>query len=73
MLKIKYLFFLFVIFYVGGVIGMEMINGYYFYLYDSEMFVYEILVIIEEFFEMLGVVVFIYGFLCYLKLDLIDN
>jgi hypothetical protein len=48
---------------------MEMINGYYSYLYDSEMFIYEILVTIEEFFEMLGVAVFIYGLLCYLKLD----
>ncbi len=67
--KIKYLFFLSAIFYVGGAIGMEMINGYYSYLYDSEMFVYEILVTIEEFFEMLGVVVFIYALLCYLKLD----
>ncbi|MGD1702830.1 hypothetical protein [Dapis sp. BLCC M229] len=67
--KIKYLFFLSGIFYVGGAIGMEMINGYYSYLYDSEMFVYEILVTIEEFFEMLGVVVFIYALLCYLKLD----
>ena len=71
--KIKHLFFLSAIFYVGGAIGMEMINGYYSYLYDSEMFVYEILVTIEEFFEMLGVAVFIYGLLCYLKLDLIDN
>jgi len=68
--KIKYLFFLSAIFYVGGAIGMEMINGYYSYLYDSEMFVYEILVTIEEFFEMLGVVVFIYALLCYIKLDL---
>ncbi|MGD1809492.1 hypothetical protein ACP6PL_29225 [Dapis sp. BLCC M126] len=67
--KIKYLFFLSGIFYVGGAIGMEMINGYYAYLYDSEMFVYEILVTIEEFFEMLGIAVFIYALLCYLKLD----
>ena len=67
--KIKYLFFLSGAFYVGGANGMEMINGYYSYLYDSEMFIYEILVTIEEFFEMLGVAVFIYGLLCYLKLD----
>ncbi|NEQ40545.1 MAG: hypothetical protein F6K40_31680 [Okeania sp. SIO3I5] len=68
--KIKYLFILSGIFYVGGAIGMEMVNGYYSYLYDSEMFVYEILVTIEEFFEKLGVVVFIYALLCYMKLDL---
>ncbi|NER04564.1 MAG: hypothetical protein F6K17_19100, partial [Okeania sp. SIO3C4] len=55
--KIKYLFFLAGIFYVGGGIGMEMIGGYYAYLYDTKNFFYEILVTIEEFLEMLGVVV----------------
>ncbi len=67
--KIKYLFLLAGIFYVGGGIGMEMLGGYYAYLYDTNNFIYEILVTIEEFLEMLGVVVFIYGLLCYLKLD----
>ncbi|NER04565.1 MAG: hypothetical protein F6K17_19105, partial [Okeania sp. SIO3C4] len=50
---------------VGGGIGMEMIGGYYAYLYDTKNFFYEILVTIEEFLEMLGVVVFIYALLCY--------
>ncbi|MDJ0553086.1 MAG: hypothetical protein QNJ68_01305 [Microcoleaceae cyanobacterium MO_207.B10] len=68
--KIKYLFFLAGIFYVGGGIGMEMVGGYYAYLYDTDNFVYEILVTIEELFEMLGVVIFIYGLLCYRKLRL---
>ncbi len=67
--KIKYLFFLSGIFYVGGVIGIEMLGGYYAYLYDTNNFIYEILVTIEEFFEMLGVVVFIYALLSYIKLD----
>ena len=63
--KIKYLFFLAGIFYVGGGIGMEMVGGYYAYLYDTNNFFYEIVVTIEEFLEMLGVVVFIYALLCY--------
>lgn len=68
--KIKYLFFIAAIFYVGGGIGMEMVGGYYASLYDTNNFVYEMLVTIEELFEMLGVVVFIYGLLCYQKLQL---
>ena len=67
--KIKYLFILSGIFYVGGGIGMEMLGGYHAYLYDTNNFIYEILVTIEEFLEMLGVVVFIYALLSYLKLD----
>lgn len=66
--KIKYLFFLAGIFYVGGGIGMEMVGGYHAYLYDTDNFVYKILTTIEELFEMLGIVVFIYALLCYRKL-----
>jgi len=46
-----------------------MLGGYHAYLYDTNNFIYEILVTIEEFLEMLGVVVFIYALLAYLKLD----
>lgn len=67
--KIKYLFIISGVFYVGGGIGMEMLGGYYAYLYDTNNFIYQILVTIEELFEMLGVVIFIYALLSYLKLD----
>ena len=68
--KIKYLFFLAGILYVGGGIGMEMLGGYYAYLYDTNNFVYQILTTIEELLEMLGIIIFIYGLLSYRKLRL---
>jgi len=49
--------------YVGGAIGMEMIDGFYFDVYGQDL-TYELLTILEEVGEMLGIAIFIYA-LCY--------
>jgi hypothetical protein len=53
--------------YVGGALGMEMINGQYSDLYGEENFGYEILVTIEESLEIFGIVIMINTLLTYLK------
>ncbi len=49
--------------YVGGALGMEMIDGFYMDVYGQDL-TYELLTTIEEVGEMLGIVIFIYA-LCY--------
>jgi hypothetical protein len=53
--------------YVGGALGMEMIDGLYASVYGQENFTYAALTNLEEFLEMLGIVVFIHSLLVYLK------
>jgi hypothetical protein len=60
---IRKLFFMAGAIYVGGALGMEMIDGFYFDVYGRDL-TYELLVTIEEVGEMLGIVIFIYA-LCY--------
>lgn len=54
--------------YVAGALGVEMIGGYYSELSGEEHIVYEIITAIEEGLEMVGVAIFIYALLSYLKL-----
>ncbi len=49
--------------YVGGALGMEMIDGFYADVYGRDL-TYELLATLEEVGEMLGIVIFIYA-LCY--------
>lgn len=53
--------------YVGGALGMEMIDGLYASVYGKANFTYAVMTNIEEFLEMLGIVVFIHSLLVYLK------
>lgn len=55
-------------FYIGGALGMEMIGGYYTDLYGSNNLNYALITCLEEFLEMVGVVVFINGLLDYMRL-----
>lgn len=74
--KTRLLFFLAGSVYVAGAIGMEIMEARYasFYgenmLYNSnssQSMMYEIMTIVEEFLEMLGVLVFIYALLSYIS------
>lgn len=65
--KINRLFLVAGTLFVGGGIGMEIVNGYYENFYSDQNLTYAFLTTIEEFFEMLGVVVFIYALLSYMS------
>jgi hypothetical protein len=64
--KTKRLFLLAATLYVGGALGMEIIRGPYNEAYGAKHMIAEILKSIEEIFQMLGVVVFIYTLLSYI-------
>ncbi|MEG4446090.1 hypothetical protein QUB47_30285 [Microcoleus sp. AT9_B5] len=53
--------------YIGGAIGIEMIGGYLFSTLGMESVPYLIVATLEEFLEMLGIVVFIHGLISYIK------
>ncbi|RUR83400.1 hypothetical protein ACF3DV_15570 [Chlorogloeopsis fritschii PCC 9212] len=65
--KIKRLFIIAGTIYVSGAIGMEMLGGYYTNLYGEKNIIYAILTTIEEFLEMLGIVIFIYALMSYIS------
>lgn len=58
--------------YVGGAIGMELLNAPYWEFYGSEPqdMAYVTIATIEEFLEMLGIVVFIYALLSYISMHM---
>lgn len=64
---IKNLFLLAALFFVGGAIGVEIINSKIGYLEESETISYALMTALEEFFEMVGVATFIYALLKYLN------
>lgn len=68
--KFKLLFFISCLIYVGGALGMELASGYYASSYGINNFTYSIIANIEEVFEMVGVIVFIYTLLLYISIDL---
>jgi hypothetical protein len=65
--KTRRLFLLAGSIYVGGAMGMELVGGYYADLYGKQNMMYAMMATIEEFFEMLGIVVFIYALLSYMS------
>lgn len=65
--KTRRLFLLSGIIFVTGTLGMEMVGGYYSSSYGEERMIYAIITTIEEFLEMLGVIVFIYALLSYMS------
>lgn len=56
--------------YVSGALGMELIGGYYAEISAQNTITYFFVTTIEETLEMLGIVVFIYALLSYIKLDI---
>lgn len=65
--KIRTLFMLSGVIYVGGAIGVEMIGGYHSQIYGENNFAYGMITTIEESLEMVGILVFIYSLLFYLQ------
>uniref|UniRef100_A0ACD5GU38 Uncharacterized protein n=1 Tax=Desertifilum tharense IPPAS B-1220 TaxID=1781255 RepID=A0ACD5GU38_9CYAN len=47
--------------------GIELIGGYYAYIYGKENLIYSLWVALEEGLEMAGILVFIYALLTYLR------
>jgi hypothetical protein len=80
--KTRNLFILAGTVYVGGAIGLELIGGYIADTYGRESFLFVLETTIEEFLEMLGVVIFIHALMSYMShymqgvavhIDIIDN
>jgi hypothetical protein len=80
--KTRHLFIIAGTIFVSGALGMEMVDGYYASLYGEKNYIYVVLTTIEEFFEMVGIAVFIYALLSYisthmkgfaLKINIINN
>ena len=70
--KTRRLFLVAGIVYVGGALGVELVGGRYADLYGEENFMYALIVTVEEFLEMAGVVVFIFALLSYMSSHLKD-
>jgi len=52
--------------YVGGALGMEMINARYDDLHGSQNLTYQMMTVFEEFLEMSGIAIFIYTLMSYI-------
>ena len=63
----KWLFLIAGTLFVGGAIGLEMIGGRYAQLYGFRNPTYGLIVNLEEFLEMVGIAVFIYALLAYMR------
>ena len=68
--QIRNLFILSGIVFVGGCIGLEIVGWIYKTLYSRADFIAILLSVLEELFEMLGVIIFLYALLSYLNSDL---
>ncbi|MEH2246829.1 hypothetical protein [Nostoc sp.] len=65
--KTRYLFLIAAIVYVGGGLGMEMVGGLLRVDFGRHTLITLIGIIVEEFLEMVGIVIFIYALLAYLS------
>jgi heme exporter protein D len=65
-LKTKLLFILAGTIYVGGALGLEMVNGHYDELYGHHNLTYQLMTAFEEFLEMVGIAVFVYALTSYM-------
>lgn len=65
--QIRNLFLLAGTFFVSGAIGVELIGGFWHDVYGMENFAYAIIVAVEEFLEMSGVLIFIYALILHLS------
>ncbi|MDF5735920.1 MULTISPECIES: hypothetical protein [unclassified Nostoc] len=66
-LKTRYLFLIAAVVYVGGGLGMEMVGGLLRVDFGRRTLITLIGIIVEEFMEMVGIVIFIYALLAYLS------
>lgn len=66
--RIRLLFITAGVLYVSGAIGLEMVGGYYASSYGEESLGFVVEATAEEFLEMLGITVFIYALLEYMRL-----
>lgn len=64
--KIRTLFFVAGTLFVGGAVGAEMINGLLDDFYGRGGILYSVMTHLEEFLEMIGIVVFVYALLSYI-------
>lgn len=64
--KMKRLFFLAGLLYVGGALGMEVLCAKYYSLHGSQNLTYQMMAVVEECLEMTGITVFIYALLIYI-------
>ena len=65
--KSRLLFMIAAMFYLGGALGCEMIGGWFVSQFSMETFAYNMIATIEETFEMIGIVIFIYALLEYMQ------
>lgn len=65
--KTRYLFLIAAVVYVSGTLGMEMIGGLLIEYFSRRSFITVIGIVIEEFLEMTGIVIFIYALITYLS------
>jgi hypothetical protein len=65
--KTKLTFLIAATLYIGGVIGFELIDGYYAELHGQLNLKYSMLTNIEEMLEMSGIIIFIWGLLVYIS------
>lgn len=65
--KTKRLFFIAGGIYLSGTLGMELIGGYYADLYGENNLTYALITHVEELLEMMGIVLFIYTLLSYMR------
>ena len=59
--------------FVGGALGMEAISSWYDYRFGKENIRYSMLTAVEEFMEMIGIVLFIYALLRYIQAQNIES
>ena len=64
--KTMRLFILAGVVYVGGALGMEMINARHADLHGFNNLTYQLMTAVEEFLEMIGIVIFIYALMSYI-------
>jgi len=67
-LKIRLLFVISGVTFIGGAVGFEAIGVRYAYYYGLDNVIYAIFYTSEEFLEMLGIAIFIYGLLLYITI-----
>ena len=67
--KTRRLFVVAAIVYIVGVIGTELIAGWYVELYGRNNLTYSFLAMLEETLEMIGIIVFIYALLDYMTVN----
>lgn len=64
--KTRQLFIFAGLIYIGGALGLEMVNARHDELYGNNNLTYKLMTTAEEFFEMIGIVIFIHALMSYM-------